>query len=71
MSTGIHYPFPLHLLKAFEFLGYKEGQFPHAEKAAAEVLSLPLFPELTSDQQETVANAVIKLQQETGADAPA
>lgn len=67
VSTGIHYPFPLHELKAFEFLGYKHGQFPHAEKAAAEVLSLPMFPELTADQQEVVANAVIRLQQETAA----
>ena len=67
VSTGIHYPYPLHLLKAFDFLGYREGQFPHAEKAAAEVLSLPMFPELTGDQQEVVAKAVIRLQQETEA----
>lgn len=67
VSTGIHYPFPLHELKAFDFLGYKHGQFPHAEKAAAEVLSLPMFPELTADQQEVVANAVIRLQQEAKA----
>lgn len=71
VSTGIHYPFPLHELKAFEFLGYKHGQFPNAEKAAAEVLSLPMFPELTADQQEVVAKAVIRLQEETGASAPA
>jgi len=71
VSTGIHYPYPLHLLKAFDFLGYKQGQFPNAEKAAAEVLSLPMFPELTGDQQEVVAKAVIKLQQEAGAAAPA
>ena len=38
IQTGIHYPFPLHTLKAFDFLGYKQGQVPNAEKAAAEVL---------------------------------
>ncbi len=65
VATGIHYPFALHRLKAFDFLGYREGEFPHAEKAAAEVLSLPMFPEITADQQEIVANAVIRLQAET------
>lgn len=64
IATGIHYPFALHRLKAFEHLGYRQGQFPHAEKAAAEVLSLPMFPEITSDQQEIVANAVIQLQEQ-------
>lgn len=65
VATGIHYPFPLHRLKAFEFLGYRAGEFPHAEKAAAEVLSLPMFPEITPDQQEIVAKAVLRLQAET------
>lgn len=69
VATGIHYPFALHRLKAFEFLGYREGDFPHAEKAAAEVLSLPMFPEITPDQQETVAKAVLRLQAETNIDA--
>lgn len=61
VSTGIHYPFPLHTLPAFDYLGYKQGQFPHAEKAAAEVLSLPMFPELTADQQAVVVEAVTSL----------
>mgnify|MGYP000020585179 CR=1 FL=1 len=65
IATGIHYPFPLHTLKAFDFLGYKQGQFPHAEKAAAEVMSLPMYPELTGDMQQVVADAVIELQNET------
>lgn len=65
VATGIHYPFPLHRLRAFEFLGYRQGQFPHAEKAAAEVLSLPMFAEITPDQQDIVADAVIRLQAET------
>lgn len=69
VATGIHYPYALHRLKAFDFLGYRKGEFPHAEKAAAEVLSLPMFPEITPDQQEIVANAVIRLQAETEIDA--
>jgi dTDP-4-amino-4,6-dideoxygalactose transaminase len=58
IHTGIHYPIPVHLLPAYADLGYQRGQFPHAEKAAAEVLSLPMFPELTAAQCETVASAV-------------
>ncbi|HWA00949.1 MAG TPA: DegT/DnrJ/EryC1/StrS family aminotransferase [Caulobacterales bacterium] len=62
IQTGIHYPIPIHELPAFEDLGYKHGQFPHSEKAAAETLSLPMYPELTADMQAEVANAVIELQ---------
>ncbi len=58
IQTGIHYPFPVHLLPAFADLGYKAGQFPHAERAANEVLSLPMFPELTTDQSAAVSAAV-------------
>lgn len=58
IQTAIHYPSPVHLLPAFADLGYREGQFPHAERAAREVLSLPMFPELTPAQSETVAHAV-------------
>jgi dTDP-4-amino-4,6-dideoxygalactose transaminase len=61
IQTGIHYPIPVHLLPAFADLGYRRGQFPHAEKAAAEVLSLPMFPELTATQCETVAVAIRQL----------
>lgn len=61
IQTGIHYPIPVHLLPAFADLGYQRGQFPHAERAAGEVLSLPMFPELTAAQCETVAGAVKKL----------
>ncbi len=61
IQTGIHYPIPVHLLPAYADLGYERGQFPHAEKAADEVLSLPMFPELTVAQCETVASAVKKL----------
>jgi dTDP-4-amino-4,6-dideoxygalactose transaminase len=58
IQTGIHYPLPIHLLPAYSDLGYIAGQFPHSEKAAAEVLSLPIFPELTQAQCERVCQAV-------------
>lgn len=58
IQSGIHYPIPVHLLPAFADLGYKAGQFPHSEKAANEVLSLPMFPELTQAQCEEVVRAV-------------
>jgi dTDP-4-amino-4,6-dideoxygalactose transaminase len=61
ISTGIHYPIPVHLLPAYADLGYVASQFPHAERAAAEVLSLPMFPELTSEQTDTVSRAVREL----------
>ncbi len=59
VSCGVHYPKPVHLQPAFAHLGYQAGDFPHAEKAAAEVLSLPMFPELSEEQIETVC-AVLK-----------
>ena len=58
VQTGIHYPFPVHLLPAFADLGYTAGQFPHSERAANEVLSLPMFPELTQEQSVVVSRAV-------------
>ena len=61
IQTGIHYPTPVHLLPAFADLGYQIGAFPHSEKAAQEVLSLPMFPELSPIQCETVAQAVAQL----------
>ncbi len=58
VQTGIHYPFPVHLLPAFADLGYQAGQFPNSERAANEVLSLPMFPELTEEQGVVVSRAV-------------
>ena len=58
ISAGIHYPIPLHLQPAFAGLGYKPGAFPSTEKAASEVISLPMYPELRQDQIEEVAQAV-------------
>jgi dTDP-4-amino-4,6-dideoxygalactose transaminase len=61
IHTGIHYPFPVHLLPAYADLGYSAGDFPHSEQAAAEVLSLPMFAELSAAQCEAVAEAVSAL----------
>ncbi|MFA5911144.1 MAG: DegT/DnrJ/EryC1/StrS family aminotransferase [Vicinamibacterales bacterium] len=58
VSSGIHYPVPVHLQPAYADLGYRAGDFPESERAAAEVLSLPMFPELTATQIEQVAAAV-------------
>jgi dTDP-4-amino-4,6-dideoxygalactose transaminase len=54
IATGIHYPIPLHLQKAYEGLGYKKGDFPVTERIAAEIVSLPMFPQLTRPQQDEV-----------------
>jgi dTDP-4-amino-4,6-dideoxygalactose transaminase len=59
IETGIHYPIPVHMQPAYAFLGYREGDFPHAEAAAREVLSLPMFPELTAEQQARVVSALV------------
>lgn len=61
IGTGIHYPIVLHLTKAYEGLGFRPGDFPIAEKAAAHILSLPMFPGLTSAQQACVAEEVLKV----------
>ncbi len=58
IETGIYYPTPLHFEEAYKYLGYKEGDFPEAEKAAGEVLSLPVFPELTHQQLAHVAATI-------------
>jgi dTDP-4-amino-4,6-dideoxygalactose transaminase len=59
IGTGIHYPIPLHLQKAYRTLGYSKGDFPVAEKAAVEILSLPMYPGLGSDQQDRVAQHLL------------
>ena len=58
IPTEIYYPLCLHLQKAFSFLGYRAGQMPVAEKASQEVLSLPVFPELTDEQQDAVVRGI-------------
>jgi dTDP-4-amino-4,6-dideoxygalactose transaminase len=58
VSTGLHYPVPLHQQKAYTTLGYKTGDFPITEKAATEILSLPMFPGLTEEQIKRVVEAL-------------
>jgi dTDP-4-amino-4,6-dideoxygalactose transaminase len=62
IGTGIHYPIPLHLQKAYSGLGYKQGDFPVSEKVASEIVSLPMFPGLGRDQQSRVAEEVLALE---------
>ena len=59
IGTGIHYPVPLHLQKAYQDLGYRLGDFPVSENAASKILSLPMFPGLTYEQQERIAQTVL------------
>jgi dTDP-4-amino-4,6-dideoxygalactose transaminase len=59
IGSGIHYPIPLHLQKAYASLNYGPGDFPVAERVAAEILSLPMFPQLTADQQARVAEEIL------------
>jgi dTDP-4-amino-4,6-dideoxygalactose transaminase len=58
IPSEIYYPSPLHVQSAFRYLGYQAGQFPKAEAASREVLSLPVYPELTESAQETVVRAI-------------
>ena len=60
IGTGIHYPIPLHLVKAYAALGFRPGDFPLSERAAAQVLSLPMFPGLSPEQQQRVAACILE-----------
>ena len=68
IGTGIHYPVPLHLQKAYYRLGFLKGEFPVSERAAAEIISLPIYPGLTPAQQERIARLILQfVQEEIGA----
>ena len=54
----IYYPLPLHLQPAFKYLGYERGDFPEAERAAKEVLSLPIYPELERSEQDFIIKKI-------------
>jgi dTDP-4-amino-4,6-dideoxygalactose transaminase len=60
VSSVIYYPLPMHLQEAFRFLGHKEGDFPESEAAAREVISIPIYPELSIDTAESIAETIVK-----------
>jgi dTDP-4-amino-4,6-dideoxygalactose transaminase len=62
IGTGIHYPIPLHLQKAYEGLGYKPGDFLVCERIAAEIISLPMFPHLSANDQRRVVEDVMRFE---------
>jgi dTDP-4-amino-4,6-dideoxygalactose transaminase len=68
IGTGIHYPIPLHLQKAYTHLGHKVGDFPVSERLAREIVSLPMFPNLTAEQQTRVCDKLRDILWETSRD---
>jgi len=58
VPTAVHYPIPLHLQEALSYLGYQKGDFPISERVGSEIMSLPMSPFLTTEQQDFVVNAL-------------
>jgi UDP-2-acetamido-2-deoxy-ribo-hexuluronate aminotransferase len=58
IPSAVHYPCPLHLQEVFEYLGYKEGDFPVSEQVSNEVMSLPMFPDMTEEEIDSVVNTI-------------
>ena len=58
IGTLVHYPTPIHLQEAYQRLGYKKGSFPEAERAASEILSLPLYPTMKDEEVVAVSSAI-------------
>ena len=65
IGTAIHYPIPLHLQKAYRGMGYKEGDLPVCERVAREIVSLPMYPQLRPEQQQSVAQAISQFVEST------
>lgn len=70
IGTGIHYPIPLHLQKAYAHLGFQAGSFPVTERVSGTILSLPMFPQLVSEQQKRIAEAIVQFLSLQAAPAP-
>jgi dTDP-4-amino-4,6-dideoxygalactose transaminase len=71
IGTGIHYPVPLHLQKAYRGLNYREGDFPVCERVAREIVSLPMYPQLKAEQQSRVVDQVARFTEATAPKQPA
>ncbi len=63
IGTGLHYPVPVHMQKAYAHIGYREGDFPVSERLSNEILSLPMYPQLGRSQQQQVAEALMNFYQ--------
>jgi len=61
ISAGIHYPIPCHLQPAYQSLGYKQGDFPHSETLARQILSLPMYPVISEEQINRVVETIIQI----------
>jgi len=66
INTALHYPVPVHLQKAYAHLGYREGDFPVTERICKEIVSLPMFPDLTEEQIARVAEGIWKWEAGSG-----